>query len=59
MKHLDFISYLKELGVEIKDGKRHYKAYYKGKQTVIARHPTKDYSRSYMNLIKKQLNLKR
>ena len=58
MKHKEFIDELKRLGVVLKDGSRHYKAYYQGKQTVVNRHPTKDYSQKYMGIIKRQLGLK-
>lgn len=58
MKHKQFIDELKDLGVVIVDGTNHYKAYYNGRQSVIKRHPTKDYSRKYMELIKRQLGIK-
>ena len=51
MKHKEFIDELKGLGVVLEDGKRHYKAYFNGKQTVVKRHPTQDYSKQYMSLI--------
>lgn len=58
MKHKDFIDELKSLGVKLKDGTRHYKAYYNGKQTVVLRHPTREYSQDYLKRVKKQLGLK-
>lgn len=57
MKHKQFIDELKSLGVVLKDGKNHYKAYLNGKQTVIKKHPTQEYSKQYMNLIKRQLGI--
>ena len=57
MKHKKFIGELKGLGVLV-DGTNHYKAYYNGKQTVVVRHPVLEYSKRYMELIKKQLGIK-
>lgn len=57
MKHNAFISELKELGVRVEDGKGHLKLYYKGKQTVCRRHPTKEISKDYAKLVKKQLGI--
>ena len=57
MKHKEFIDELKGLGVVLEDGKRHYKAYFNGKQTVVKRHPTQDCSKQYMSLIKRQLGI--
>ena len=58
MKHKKFIDELKGLGVVLVDGTNHYKAYYNGKQTVVVRHPVQEYSKRYMELIKKQLGIK-
>ena len=58
MKHKKFIDELKGLGVVLVDGTNHYKAYYNGKQTVVVRYPAQEYSKRYMELIKKQLGIK-
>ena len=58
MKHKKFIGELKGLGVVLVDGTNHYKAYYNGKQTVVVRHLVQEYSKRYMELIKKQLGIK-
>ncbi len=58
MKHKKFIDELKGLGVVLVDGTNHYKAYYNSKQTVVVRHPVQEYSKRYMELIKKQLGIK-
>ena len=58
MKHKKYIGELKGLGVVLVDGTNHYKAYYNGKQTVVVRHPVQEYSKRYMELIKKQLGIK-
>ncbi len=57
MKHKAFIDELKSLGVKVEDAKGHLKLYYKGKQTVCRRHPTKEISNQYAKLVKKQLGL--
>lgn len=57
MKHKTFIDELKALGVRVEDGKNHLKLYYKDKQTVCRRHPTKEISNSYAKLIKRQLGI--
>ncbi len=57
MKHNQFIDELRKLGVVLVEGKRHYKAYFNGRQTVVKRHPAQEYSRQYMNLIKRQLGI--
>ena len=58
IKHKKFIDELKGRGVVLVDGTNHYKAYYNGKQTVVVRHPVQEYSKRYMELIKKQLGIK-
>ena len=57
MKHLAFISELKALGVRVEDAKGHLKLYYKDKQTICRRHPTKEISNAYAKLVKKQLGI--
>lgn len=59
MKHKKFIDELKDLGVVLVEGTNHYKAYYNGRQTVVNRHPTHEYSKLYMERIKRQLGIKK
>lgn len=58
MKLKTFIDELKERGVIVVNGKRHYKLYYGDKWTTCARHPTQEISNISMNNVKKQLGLK-
>ena len=42
MKQSEFLKWLTAQGVETKDGTRHIKLYYKGKQSHLPRHPSKE-----------------
>ena len=58
MKLKTFIDELKAQGVQVVNGKRHYKLYYGDKWTTCARHPAQEISNICMNNVKKQLGLK-
>jgi mRNA interferase HicA len=58
MKSAEFVRWLKSQGVEIKNGTKHYKAYYKGKQTTVPRHPGSEIDDDFAKRIKKQLGMK-
>lgn len=57
MKPKEFLDELKSKGVRVEDGSKHYKLYYKGKQTTCPRHPSLEFSVVFANRIKKQLGL--
>ena len=58
MKQSEFLKWLLAQGVEIKDGTRHIKLYYNGKQSHLPRHPAKELKTGLVEGIKKQLGLK-
>lgn len=58
MKQAEFVRYLKSLDVDIKNGRKHLKAYYKGRQTTIPRHPGSEIDDDFAKMILKQLGLK-
>ena len=44
-------------GVKTKDGTKHLKLYYNGKQSILPRHPSKEIPKQLVEKIKKQLGL--
>lgn len=58
MKQAEFVKWLESQGVRVDDGRKHLKAYYKGKQTTIPRHPGKEIDNDFAKVIMKQLGLK-
>ena len=58
MRQSEFLKWLMAQGVETKDGTRHIKLYYKGKQSHLPRHPSKELKTGLVEGIKKQLGLK-
>lgn len=58
MKQAEFVRWLVDQGVEVKQGTNHLKVYYKGKQTTVPRHPGKEIDNRFAKEIIKQLNLK-
>lgn len=58
MKQAEFVRWLKSEGVVFKNGTRHLKAYYKGKQTTVPRHPGSEIENDLAKEIKKQLGMK-
>lgn len=58
MKQSEFVRWLKERGVEIKQGAKHLKLYLNGKQTILPRHPSQELKTGLVEGVKKQLGLK-
>lgn len=58
MKQAEFVRWLKSEGVVLKNATRHLKAYYKGKQTTVPRHPGSEIDNDLAKEIKKQLGMK-
>jgi mRNA interferase HicA len=58
VKQAEFVKWLESQGVVLKQGKKHYKAYYQGKQTTVLRHPGKEIGHDLVKEIKKQLGMK-
>jgi len=52
MKYSKFKKWLEETGVDIKNGKKHYKLYYKGRQTTMPRHPGEMSEKLRLEIIK-------
>lgn len=57
MKPKEFLDELKLKGVRVENATRHYKLYYKGKQTTCPRHPSQEISTIFAKRVKKQLGL--
>ncbi|MWN32110.1 addiction module toxin, HicA family [Gilliamella sp. Pra-s65] len=58
MKQSEFLRWLIDQGVEVKQGSNHTKLYYNGKQSTMPRHPSRELKNGTMRAIKRQLNLK-
>lgn len=58
MKQCEFLRWLIDREVMIKDGTKHIKLYYNGRQSTLPRHPSKELSNGLVYSIKKQLNIK-
>jgi mRNA interferase HicA len=58
VKQSEFVKWLKEQGVEFKQGTRHLKLYYKGERSHLPRHPSKELTTGLVEDVKKQLKLK-
>jgi len=56
MKTSEFRKWLLAAGVEMKEGKKHTKLYYQGRQSVLPRHAS-ELKNGTMNAIIKQLGL--
>lgn len=59
MKQSEFLKWLKLQGVEVKDGTKHLKLFFKDKQTVLPRHPNAELKTGLVEGVKKQLGLKK
>lgn len=59
MKQSEFLRWLKSQGVEVKDGSKHLKLFYKDKQTILPRHPSAELRTGLVEGVKKQLGLKK
>jgi len=57
MKVNHFLNLLTSQGVKAKDGTKHIKLYYNGKQSTLPRHPSKEIPKWLVEKIKKQLGL--
>lgn len=57
MKQSEFRRWLETQGVEISDGTNHLKLRFKGKRSVMPRHPGKEIKESLRKAIIKQLGL--
>lgn len=58
VKQSEFLRWLLAQGVEAKDGKRHLKLYFNGKQSHLPRHPGAELKTGLVEGVKKQLGLK-
>ena len=58
MKRSEFLKYLLARGVTVKDGSKHSKLYYNGRQSVLPRHPSIELKKGTIEGVKKQLGLK-
>ncbi|UWZ94155.1 type II toxin-antitoxin system HicA family toxin [[Pasteurella] aerogenes] len=58
MKQSEFLRWLKAQGVEVEDGSKHIKLYYRDNQSVMPRQPSKEIKKGTAENIKKQLGLK-
>lgn len=59
MKQSEFRRWLESQGVEVKQGTNHLKLYYRGKQSTMPRHPSKEIGEGLRRAIIKQLGLKK
>lgn len=57
MKYNEFLKWLKNQGVEVKNSKKHLKLYYDEKISYMPRHPGKEIPTGTVEAIKKQLGL--
>ena len=57
MKQSEFLRWLKAQGVEVAEGSKHTKLIYKGRKTIIPRHPGREIKKGTVEAIKKQLGL--
>lgn len=57
MKQSEFVRWLKAQGVEIKEGSKHLKLYYNGRQSTLPRH-SQELKTGLVEGVKKQLMLK-
>ena len=55
MKISEFKRYLEKMGVEVKNGTRHWLLKYNGKRSTLLRHPTKEIDPRYAKKILKDL----
>jgi mRNA interferase HicA len=57
VKVSEFRRWLESQGVVVKEGSRHCKLYFQGKQSVLPRHPSKELKEGTRRAILKQLGL--
>ena len=58
VKISEFKRWLESQGVQVADGRSHWKLYYNGKQTVLPRHPSKELKEGTRRAILKQLGIR-
>ena len=58
MKIQEFKRYLESLGVSVTNKTRHWELRYKGKRTILKRHPSQEIAPFYAKAILKQLGIK-
>lgn len=58
MKQSEFLKWLKAQGVETRDGTKHLKLFFNGKQSHLPRHPSTELRTGLVEGVKKQLGLK-
>jgi mRNA interferase HicA len=58
VKQSEFVKWLKDQGVQFRQGTRHLKLYYKGARSHLPRHPSKDLATGLVEDVKRQLKLK-
>lgn len=57
MKQSEFLRWLIANGVTTEEGTKHIKLYYRGKQSTLPRHPSKELKTGLVNGVKKQLGI--
>lgn len=57
MKQSEFLRWLIANGVTTKDGAKHIKLYYRGKQSTLPRHPSSELTTGLVKGVKKQLGI--
>lgn len=58
MKQSEFKRYLTENGATFKQGSKHLKVYFNGKQSTLPRHPSKEIGEGLRKAILAQLGMK-
>lgn len=58
MKQSEFRRWLEAQGVEVRNGRKHLKIFYKSKQTTLPRHPSHEIGEGLRQKILKQLGIK-
>ncbi|WP_084257807.1 type II toxin-antitoxin system HicA family toxin [Pasteurella testudinis] len=58
MKQSEFLRWLKAQGVQVENGTRHLKLYYKDRRSHLPNHPSQELKKGLVEGVKKQLGLK-
>lgn len=53
MKQSEFLCWLTQRGVHVKQGSKHLKLYANGEQTILPRHPSKELKQALVDAVKK------
>lgn len=59
MKQSEFLRWLMQHGVQVKQGAKHLKLYANGEQTILPRHPSTELKQALVDAVKKKLRLVR